>query len=120
MRCDFCGKRAGLLRRTCPICAKVVEVVEQTAGRTGLTQMVDLFAEAGLSREQVDLVLDAQIGDRPTIRDRLTSNMANALMRNLGMPGRQSAEDVRRVRTAMGSGAGAGTWTGGQRPPDSH
>jgi hypothetical protein len=80
--------------------------------------MVDLFAAEGLTREQVDRVLDAHVGGKPTLRDRLMSEMANALMRGLGMPGRQSPEDVRRVRLAMESGDGAGTWSGGEKPPE--
>lgn len=82
-------------------------------------EMVDLFAAEGLSREQVDRVLDADLGGQPTLRDRLTSEMANALMRGLGMPGRQSPEDVRRVRMAA-SGGGQGTWRGGEKPPEEH
>jgi hypothetical protein len=82
--------------------------------------LVDIFIEEGLTREQVDVVLDAQIGTEPTIRDRLTSNLTNVLMRNLGMPGRQSPEDVKRIRTAMTSGGGAGTWVGGEEPPEHH
>ena len=78
----------------------------------GLAQLVDLFAAEGLTREQVDRVLDAEIGGQPTIRDRLTSNMANALMQGLGMPGRQSPEEVRRVRVAASAGEGSGVWTG--------
>ena len=42
--------------------------------------------------------------------------MTNLLMRNLGMPGRQSPEDVMKVRTAMRSGGGAGTWVVARNP----
>jgi hypothetical protein len=79
--------------------------------------LVDIFAAEGLTREQVDLVLDAQVGGEPTFRDRLTSELTNVLMRGLGMPGRQSPEDVRRVRDSMRSG-GEGTWRAGGRPPE--
>jgi hypothetical protein len=68
----------------------------------------------------VDRVLDAEVGDQPTIRDRLTSHMANALMQGLGMPGRQSPEDVRRVRLTAASGAGEGVWRSGEKPPGEH
>ena len=80
--------------------------------------MVELFAAEGLTREQVDRVLDAQVGAEPTVRDRLTSDMTNALMRGLGMPGRQSPEDVQRVRVTMRSGAGQGSWKSGEEPPE--
>ena len=103
MKCDFCGVRAGLLRRICLTCAKVVAVVDKTGGQVGLAELVDVFASEGLTQAQVDRVLDAEVGDRPTIRDHLTSNMVNALMRGLGMPGRQSPEDVRKVRSAAAS-----------------
>ncbi len=92
-------------------------MVDKAAGRVGLAELVDIFAAEGLTREQVDRVLDAEVGGRPTLRDRLTSEMANVLMRNLGMPGRQSPEDVRKVRHAMGSAADAGVWAAGEKPP---
>lgn len=120
MRCVYCNERAGLIRRVCIRCGKVVAIVERYGGGVGLAGLVDIFVEEGLTREQVDAVLDAQIGAEPTIRDRLTSNMTNVLMRNLGMPGRQSPEDVMKVRIAMRSGGGAGTWVGGEEPPENH
>jgi hypothetical protein len=91
--------------------------VEKAGGKVGPSALVDLFVAEGLTREQVDRVLDAQIDEAPTIRDRLTSNVANALMQGLGMPGRQTPEDVRKIRIAAGRGTGAGTWTAGEEPP---
>lgn len=120
MHCIYCRTRAGFIRKVCAPCAKVVAIVDRAGGQVGLATLVDVFIEEGLTREQVDVVLDAQIGAEPTIRDRLTSNMTNVLMRNLGMPGRQSPQDVMRVRTAMRSGGGAGTWVGGEEPPEGH
>ena len=112
MRCLYCDQKAGFLRKICPTCAKVIAVVERTEGKVGLAQMVDLFAAEGLTREQVDLVLDAEVEGQPTIRDRLTSYMANALMQGLGMPGRQTPVDVQRIRNTSAAGEGEGTWTG--------
>lgn len=108
------------MRRVCMLCAKVITIVDRAGGEVGLMGLVDVFVAEGLTREQVDRVLDAQVGSDPTIRDRLTSNLTNVLMQNLGMPGRQSPEDVMRVRTAMRSGGGAGTWVGGEEPPEGH
>jgi hypothetical protein len=116
MRCIYCRKRAGLMRRVCDPCGRVIAVVERAGGEVGMADLVDLFLAEGLTREQVDVVLDAQLRGAPTLRDRLTSNMANALMRGLGMPGRQSPEDVKRIREAIKTG-GAGTWVKGEAPP---
>jgi hypothetical protein len=118
MRCLYCSKRSGLVRRTCPTCAKVIAVVEKAGGEVGLAGLVDLFAAEGLTQQEVNRVLDAQIGEEPTVRDRLTSQMANFLMQRLGMPGRQTPEDVRKVRLAAGTATGAGTWMMGEKPPD--
>jgi hypothetical protein len=117
MRCLYCYERAGLLRKVCPTCAKVVSVVHRVAGRVGWTELVDEFATAGLTQVQVDRVLDAEVGDRPALRDELTSAMANTLMRGLGMPGRQSPEDVQRVRRAAAIDRGEGCWTADEVPP---
>jgi hypothetical protein len=117
MRCAYCRARAGLIRRTCATCARVIEIVDKSAGNVGFQTLVDIFKNEGLTQGQVDAVLDARIGSAPTIRDRLTSQMTNALMRGLGMPGRQSPEDVRRVRESMNGPAGQGTYTQGEEPP---
>ncbi len=105
------------MRRVCLTCTKVIQIVGRAAGHVGLATMVDLFKAEGLTQEQVDCVLDSQVGSSPTIRDRLTSETTNALMRGLGMPGRQSPEDVKKIREAMESGTGDGTWSAGQKPP---
>ncbi len=78
--------------------------MEEAGPTVGLVGLVDLFKAESLTREQVDRVLDAQVGDEPTLRDRLTSDIANLLMRSLGMPGRQSPQDVRQVRLSLAAG----------------
>ena len=117
MRCVFCKTKTTFFRKSCPPCAKVVAIVDKAGGQVGLGDLVDLFAAEGLTRAQVDTVLDAELGGEPTIRYRLTAQMANALMQGLGMPGRQSPADVRRIRLAAVSGGGEGTWSGGEKPP---
>jgi hypothetical protein len=107
--------RAGIFRKVCPTCARIVAVVESAAGRLGWTELIDIFVDEGLTKAEVDRVLDAEIDGAPTLRDRLTSRMANELMKSLGMPGRQSPEDVRRVRLGLASG-GQGTWSAGEKP----
>ena len=62
MRCVYCSKRAGLIRRVCTLCAKVVAIVDRAGGEVGLAGLVDIFVEEGLTREQVDAVLDTQVG----------------------------------------------------------
>ena len=114
MRCVYCRARSGFLKRTCATCAKVIAIVDRAGGEVGMIGLVDIFKSEGLSREEVDCVLDADAGSGPTYRDRLTSDMANALMRGLGMPGRQSPEDVMRVRKAVASGQGEGTTEAGE------
>lgn len=116
MRCIYCRTRAGILRKVCLSCADIIVIVEGSAGRVGWTELIDIFAAKGLTKAKVDRVLDAQIDATPTLRDRLTSRMANELMKGLGMPGRQSPEDVRRVRLGLASGA-QGTWSAGEKPP---
>ncbi len=118
MRCRYCRDRAGIIRRVCATCARVVAVLETAGGRVGLSGLVDRFAAEGLTRAAVERVLDAAPDGGATMRDRLTAEMANALMRGLGMPGRQSADDVRRVRMRMETGAGEGVVVAGAKPPD--
>jgi hypothetical protein len=110
----YCHTRAGILRKVCSACSRIIAVIESSAGRIGWTQLVDSFASQGFSKGEVDRVLDAEIQGAPTLRDRLTSRMTNELMKSLGMPGRQSPEDVRRVRLGLSS-HGQGTWSAGEK-----
>src|SRR5260370_2484791 len=103
MRWVFCDARAGLFRKVWVVCTRVVAVVEKAAGRVGLGEMVDLFAAEGLTREQVDCVLDAHIGGEPTLRAPLPSEGANALMRGLGKPGAQPAAHALPAPRPLGS-----------------
>ena len=116
MRCAYCQTRAGIFRKVCSACARIVAIVEASAGRLGWTELIDAFAREGFAKREVDRVLDAEIGNAPTLRDRLTSHMANELMKSLGMPGRQSPEDVRHVRTSVARG-GHGAWSAGEKLP---
>ncbi|HZP46378.1 MAG TPA: hypothetical protein VFB15_12085 [Candidatus Binataceae bacterium] len=102
------------MKRVCGCCARVIAVVERCAGRVGWSELVDAFAAEGLTRVEVDRVLDAEVDGAPTIRDRLTAAMTNVLMRGLGMPGRQTPDDVQRVRRAAANGAG--TWSSLEKP----
>jgi len=110
MRCRYCRNHAGLFRSSCPSCIRVVEIFERSVGRAGWTELVDRFAAAGLTKPQVDCVLDAEIGGEPSLRDRMTAEMANVLLRNLGMPGRQSPADVRKIRRGANEASSEGTW----------
>jgi hypothetical protein len=103
------------LRKTCARCAAIIAIIEESAGRVGWTELIDIFAGKGLTKVEVDRVLDTEIDVAPTLRDQLTSRMANELMKSLGMPGRQSPEDVRRVRLGLASNS-QGTSVG-ERPP---
>jgi hypothetical protein len=116
MRCAYCKDKAGILRKVCSSCERIVAIVEASAGRLGWTELIDAFAGEGFTKREVDRVLDAEILGAPTLRDRLTSRMANELMKSLGMPGRQSPEDVRRVRIGLALGE-HGTWSAGEKPP---
>jgi hypothetical protein len=113
MRCKYCQARAGILHKVCPLCAEIIAIVRGSAGQVGWTELIDLFAAKGLTKRDVDRVLDAEIAAGPSLRDWLTSRMVNELMKGLGMPGRQSPEDVRRVRLGLASSS-QGTWSVGE------
>lgn len=103
------------MRRICPICAEVIAVVRGSAGQVGWTELIDIFVAKGLKKADVDRVLDTEVDSGPSLRDWLTSRIANELMRSLGMPGRQTPEDVRRVRLGLAA-SGQGTSGIGEKP----
>ena len=117
MRCIACREPAGLLRRVCGPCAQVFALYEQHRGEVGLSQFLDVLIEAGVDRARIESALAADPDGQGVLRDRITADMANRLLADMGLPPRQTAADVRRLREGGGAGASTSRPAGDARPP---
>ena len=97
-RCGYCGEAARLLARICADCKKLLACVEQLRGRVGYGEFLDGLEKSGVSREKIMTFLKADPDGNGSIQDQVTAEMTTQLMKVMGIAGRQSAPDVKRIR----------------------
>ena len=85
-------------------------------GELGLSQLVDRFIATGVSRAKIEAVLAADPDGEGALCDRITADMANRLLADMGVAPRQTAADVRRLREA-GAGSASTVRPGGDAAP---
>lgn len=117
MQCTSCHEPAGFLRRLCPDCLQVFAVYEEHRGELGLSQLLDLFIARGIPRPKIEAALAADPDGTGALRDRITADMANRLLVDMGMAPRQTAANVRRLRDGATTGASTTRPVGDAAPP---
>ena len=117
MRCVSCHTPAGFLKRLCHPCAQVWRLYEQHRGAIGLTQFLDLLIDAGIARERIEAALAGDPDGGGALRDRLTADMANRMLADMGVAGKQTAADVKRLRESGGAGASTTRPASDVKPP---
>ncbi len=110
MKCAYCHTPAGWFKKICPACQRLLQLYREHRGRLSLIQLLDLFIETGLAREQIETFLRADPHGEGSVRDQVTAEMSSALLGAMGISQRQTAADVKRLRDK-------GEWTSmGRRP----
>ncbi len=117
MRCRACHDRAGLLRRLCADCARLLAIYEEHR-EEGLSQLLDLFIATGIARAKIEAVLASDMSGRGALRDRITADMTNRVLADMGVTPRHTAADVKRLRESGGGVATSSRPPGDAAPPD--
>ncbi len=105
--CAYCGERAGVLARNCKECRRLEQQVQACGGQVGFSEMLDRLEETGVRPEKIMRFLKADPDGRGSVRDRLTADMTNQLLKVMGINERQTPGDVERIRK------------GGEKPSES-
>jgi hypothetical protein len=98
----YCGERSGLLGRVCSDCKKLLARVQELRGKVSYGQFLDGLEETGVGKEKILVFLTADPDGSGSIQDQVTAEMTTELMNIMGMSGRQSAKDVKRIRDIVG------------------
>lgn len=117
MRCRTCGERAGWWRRRCDDCATLFGIYADVRGEVGLSEILDRFIATGVPRAKIEAVLISDPDGKGELRDRITADMTNRLLADMGVAGRQTPADVRRLREQGGAGASTARPAGDAGPP---
>src|ERR687896_2644074 len=98
-QCGYCGENAGMLARTCADCKKLLARVQELRGHVGYGEFLDGLERTGIAKEKILRFLQADPDGSGSIQDQVTAEMTTELMKVMGIPGRQTAEEVKRIRS---------------------
>ena len=98
-KCVYCGERAGLFgRRICADCKKLLARVTELRGKVSYGQFLDGLEKTGIDKEKILRFLQADPEGTGSIQDQVTAEMTSELMQVMGISGRQTAQEVKRIR----------------------
>jgi hypothetical protein len=97
-RCVYCGERRGLWSRLCADCKKLLAQVDASRGKVGYGEFLDGLEATGVAKEKIMAFLTADPDGNGSIQDQVTAEMTTELMKVMGIPGRQTPEEVKRIR----------------------
>jgi hypothetical protein len=100
-RCAYCRERSGFWSRVCADCKKLMACVQELRGRVGYGQFLDGLERTGVAKEKIIAFLKADPDGSGSIQDQVTAEMTSELMKVMGISGRQSAEEVKRIRDTV-------------------
>jgi hypothetical protein len=97
----YCGDGARVFSRVCPDCKKLLGRVEELRGRVGYGEFLDGLEQTGVAREKIMTFLKADPEGKGSVQDQVTAEMTSELMKVMGIPGRQTANEVKRIRDSV-------------------
>ena len=100
--CVYCGERAGFFGRTCGDCKKLLARVGELRGKVSFGQFLDGLEQTGVAKQKILVFLQADPDGNGSIQDQVTAEMTTELMKVMGISGRQTAEEVKRIRDVVG------------------
>ena len=101
-KCVYCGERAGLFGRSCADCKKLMARVTELRGKVSYGQFLDGLEQTGVDRDKILRFLQADPDRTGSIQDQITAEMTSELMQVMGISGRQTAQEVKRIRDISG------------------
>ena len=101
-KCVYCGERAGLFGRSCADCKKLMARVTELRGKVSYGQFLDGLDQTGIDRNKILRFLQADPDGTGSIQDQITADMTSELMQVMGISGRQTAQEVKRIRDIGG------------------
>jgi hypothetical protein len=101
-KCVYCGERAGFFGRVCGDCKRLLARVEELRGKVSYGQFLDGLEETGVDKEKILVFLKADPDGKGSVQDQVTAEMTTELMNIMGISGRQTADEVKRIRKVVG------------------
>ncbi|HEY7715605.1 MAG TPA: hypothetical protein VIE90_13930 [Candidatus Binatia bacterium] len=100
-KCVYCSGRAGIFGQVCGDCKRLLDRVQELRGKVSYGQFLDGLEQTGIDKEKILRFLTADPDGRGSIRDQVTAEMTSELMQVMGISGRQTAQEVKRIRDSI-------------------
>ena len=100
-QCVYCHERSGFFGRVCGDCKKLLARVQELRGKVGFGQFLEGLEQTGVAKEKILTFLQADPDGKGSIQDQVTAEMTTELMNVMGISGRQTAPEVKRIRTSV-------------------
>ena len=85
----------------CGDCKKLLARVEELRGKVGYGEFLDGLKNTGVAQEKIMIFLKADPDGHGSVQDRVTAAMTTELMKVMGIQGRQTPEEVKRIRNSV-------------------
>ena len=82
----------------CGDCKKLLARVQQLRGKVSYGQFLDGLEQTGVNKEKILIFLQADPDGKGSVQDQVTAEMTTELMNVMGISGRQTPEEVKRIR----------------------
>ena len=99
--CRYCRDRVGFFAKVCGDCKKLLACVDELRGKVGYGQFLDGLDRTGVAKEKILRFLQADPDGKGSVQDQVTAEMTSELMKVMGISGRQTAQEVKRIRDSV-------------------
>jgi len=104
-QCIYCHERSGFFDRVCGDCKKLLTRVQELRGKVSFGQFLDGLERTGVAKAKILNFLQADPDGKGSIQDQVTAEMTTELMNVMGISGRQTAQEVKRIREVVDKGS---------------
>ena len=82
----------------CRDCKTLMASVQELRGRVGFGEFLDGLEKTGVAKEKIMVFLKADPDGTGSVQDQVTADMTTELMKVMGISGKQTPGEVKRIR----------------------
>ena len=75
--------------------------VQELRGQVGFGEFLDRLEQTGVAKDKIFAFLKADPDGRGSVQDQVTAEMTTELMKVMGISGRQTPAEVKRIRNSV-------------------
>jgi hypothetical protein len=79
--------------------------VQEMRGHVGYGEFLEGLEKTGISKDKIMRFLKADPDGKGSVQDQVTAEMTTELMKVMGISGRQTPEEVKRIRDSVEKGS---------------